>query len=98
MTLTKVVATNDRARKAGTMKIHLQRKLVFEPEPPELDDLDLSPFTHAVDIRVGVVPDEGGLGLTIIQEAPLPLEEIPILPGFHRISVQTPPPRTSPTH
>lgn len=70
------------------MRIHAQRKLVFDTEPPEMEDLDLSVFDGTDDIAVGVIGDEGGLWLMIIQEAITPLDEIPILPGFHRITTR----------
>jgi hypothetical protein len=50
----------------------------------ELEGLDLSLFAEASDIQVGIIPNEDGLWLTVIQETELPLDEVPILPGFHR--------------
>lgn len=66
------------------MQIHVQRKRVFSMEPAELERLDLSAYCEASDIQVAVIPDEEGMWLVVIQDTPVPLDQVPILPGFHR--------------
>lgn len=66
------------------MRIHLQRKRIASMDSTELEGLDLSLFAEAFDIHVGVIPNEDGFWLTVIQETAVPLDEVPILPGFHR--------------
>lgn len=67
------------------MQIHVQRKRVLSMEPAELERLDLSPYARAADVQVAVIPDEEGLWLTIVQETPVPLNQVPTLPGFRRV-------------
>ncbi len=71
-------------------RVHLQRKLIPSMDGQEVDGLDLSPFAAAADIHVGIVPNDDGLWLTIIQETDVPLDEVPILPGFHRYVPEVP--------
>ncbi len=70
------------------MRIHLQRKLVVSLEQGQVEivRLDLSPFAQASDVQVVIIPNEQGLWLTIVQETGQSLDEVPILPGFHRTS------------
>ena len=77
------------------MRIHLQRKLVLTVEhgQREIEIFDPAVFPDAADVQVAIIPDEQGLWLTIVQETPLPLDQVRILPGFHRISVEVPPDR-----
>lgn len=49
-----------------------------------MDRLDLSAFGDADDLVVAIIPNEEGVWLTIIQETAEPLDEVAILPGFHR--------------
>ncbi len=76
------------------MRIHLQRKLVvsLEQGQTEIAGLDLSPFARASDVQVVIIPNEQGLWLTIVQETGQPLDEVAILPGFHRTTVELPEP------
>lgn len=71
-------------------RVHLQRKRIVSMDSHQLDSLDLSPFAAAADIHVGIVPNDDGLWLTIIQETDMPLDEVPILPGFHRYVPEVP--------
>ncbi len=67
-----------------SMRIHFQRKHIASMDSTEVEGLDLSLFPVAFDIHVGVIPNEDGFWLTVIQETDVPLDEVPILPGFHR--------------
>ncbi|GEM_PF-6638728 len=68
------------------MLIHIQRMRVATEDAREVEMLDLSIYPEADDIQVGVIPNEEGFWLTVIQETPTPLDEVPILPGFHRVA------------
>lgn len=74
------------------MRIHLQRKLVATPElgSRELAEFDPSVFPEAIDVQVELIPAHDGLWLTIAQETPQDLDNVPILPGWERMIVGVP--------
>jgi len=78
-------AETNRYNAVMQMRIHVQRKRVLSMEPSEIERLDLSAYSGAADVQVALLPEEDGIWLTIIQETPVPLNQIPLLPGFRRV-------------
>jgi hypothetical protein len=69
------------------MQIHIQRKLMldFEQGSREMREFDPSVFPMSDDVQINMIPDDEGVWLTIIQDTPQDLDEVMILPGFHRV-------------